>query len=201
MKLLGIHSAKGGGKSTFGSLLKHALKEQSLEARVVPFAGPLKEACTAIFGCDSIDNFYGTDDDKNKEATFWKEKLGEEFSTYRKILQTMGTDKFRKMLNENIWVLSFHRRLLSLQKYNDYLIIVDDVRFPNEAEFILRNGGTIIKVDHILRNVSNDPHLSEKPLPADYIKYSWMFDNVQQAQQVAISFAQSEIKNLLDIQL
>ncbi len=63
----------------------------------------------------------------------------------RRLMQTLGTDWARKMIAPNFWVLVAARRLTSMTGH----IVVEDVRFDNEAEMIRKLGGRVI---HIVRD-------------------------------------------------
>ena len=66
----------------------------------------------------------------------------------RELYQTLGTDWGRDMIDENIWVRQLENRL---KYYAGVDVVVSDVRFENEAEFIRLNSGTII---HIQRDTA-----------------------------------------------
>lgn len=61
----------------------------------------------------------------------------------RMAYQRFGTDFARKLINENVW----------LDLIPDGNVIISDVRFNNESEYIRDNGGTII---HIEREIMPD---------------------------------------------
>lgn len=91
-------------------------------------------------------------------------------TTPRLLLQSIGTQWGRMMINPNIWVLS------TLRKWNDNQNwIITDVRFPNEAEAIKERGGVLIKVERPgMKN--NDPHPSENALN-DYSDFDYFVLN------------------------
>lgn len=61
--------------------------------------------------------------------------------TPRLAMQTLGTEWGRGMIDPDLWVRAWHKRL-SCQ----YNIVADDVRFPNEAAAIKELGGTLIRI-------------------------------------------------------
>lgn len=76
--------------------------------------------------------------------------------TPRHILQTLGTEWGRELINESIWLLIMEQRIQNVGKD----IVITDVRFENEASWIRaqENG----KVVHITGRVkSRDAHKSE----------------------------------------
>jgi hypothetical protein len=54
----------------------------------------------------------------------------------------IGTDIGREMYGENVWVVKL---ITGLQEDADY--VIDDVRFPNEAEALRDAGFSILRVD------------------------------------------------------
>lgn len=85
-----------------------------------------------------------------------KKEIGDlEFIDVRQMLQIIGTDLIRKY-KPNWHVEQLEKDILS---YNDdYIITIDDVRFPNEVEAIKNLGGEVF---YIIRsnyfNISNHP--------------------------------------------
>jgi hypothetical protein len=61
----------------------------------------------------------------------------------RKLLQLVGTELGRELIGyENVWVDKLIQRALHIEN-----AVVDDCRFPNEAEALRRHGFTIIRVE------------------------------------------------------
>jgi hypothetical protein len=101
---------------------------------LISFAEPVKKIAVEQFGWN------GLKDDKG-----------------RKLLQLIGTDVGRGY-NEAIWIN------IALKKYNDIkkqnnLIVIDDVRFLNEAKFIKENKGILVRVNG--KNNQTGQHKSE----------------------------------------
>lgn len=63
----------------------------------------------------------------------------------RYLMQTLGTEWGRNMVCEDLWLRLAAHKL----KYSDSTMVVADVRFENEAEWIRQNGGLLI---HIFRD-------------------------------------------------
>jgi len=90
---------------------------------------------------------------------------GKKFNSIRDILQYLGTDLGRKLIDDDIWV----NRAMEVATE---LAVFTDVRFPNEIEAIRRNGGRVI---YIKRNKTidlNTEHASERavnPAMCDYM--------------------------------
>jgi len=81
----------------------------------------------------------------------------------RKILQNYGTNIFRKRIDSDWWVKDTVSRL---QKIDSDFIILTDVRFPNEIEFVARFFNvTAIRINREMnREKDFNEHESEKAL-------------------------------------
>ena len=63
----------------------------------------------------------------------------------REILQSLGTDWGRHMVSEDIWVKVLDKRIS--ERYSDFdVVIVSDIRFDNERDYIINNGGKVINI-------------------------------------------------------
>jgi len=89
--------------------------------------------------------------------------------TPRHAMQVIGTDLFRlhmgqefPHIGDNIWVKSLERRILE-QLQQGHSVVIDDIRFPNEAELIRKMGGLLIRITrpNVNQNVNNQ-HSSEQ---------------------------------------
>ena len=93
----------------------------------------------------------------------------------RRFLQVLGTEAVRDHLGENAWVDALD---LSIGRAGDPVnVVITDVRFPNEAEYVKDMGGTMLRISRL--NVDGTPfdnglskdHPSEAhiaSLPVDY---------------------------------
>lgn len=134
--IIGLVGFIGSGKGTVGDILeqKGFIKDS--------FAKPLKDACAVMFGW-SRELLEGDTEMSRKwreePDSYWSEKFGRQF-TPREALQKMGTEAGRDVFHKDIWVIS----LLNRAKGKD--VVVTDVRFQNEIEYIQGNGGIVIRV-------------------------------------------------------
>lgn len=64
-------------------------------------------------------------------------------TTARHILQTLGTEWGRNCMSNDIWLDCMMSRVASHLKNGDSMIVIDDVRFQNEAELIKKMGGEV----------------------------------------------------------
>lgn len=145
--LFGINGKARSGKDTLAKVFLEAGFTR------VAFADALKEATAVITGEPVA--FYH--DDVHKELTI--PHLG---VTRRKALQGVG-NTMRSVLGDQVWLL---RALLPYDNHEMNLVVVTDVRYPNEAEAIRKRGGCVIRV---LREGSGltgeaSAHVSEQTL-------------------------------------
>lgn len=97
---------------------------------------------------------------------------GEKDKKGRRLLQLLGTDVCRQCLGEDYWITKFQNKI-SRPIYADKVIIVDDVRFDNEAQMIKDLGGILIRIKR--RNFGHwlaglfKWHKSERKISEKYI--------------------------------
>lgn len=130
--LIGLYSPSPGcGKSTAARFL------QSQGFDVVSFAAPLRSMVFSLLldlGYTSGEAFVLLHERK-------EEVLPDLGVSTRHLLRTLGTEWGRTCVHPQLWLMSFRSRLAGLQ-----LVVVDDVRFPNEAQLIQQLGGQVWKV-------------------------------------------------------
>lgn len=152
MKFIGIAGKKGSGKTT----LADRLVAPQFHYRF-SFADPIRDACSVLF-----DDLCINDLALDWMATDKKAIIPSLGKSRRHIEQTLGTEWGRQLIHPEIWVILMRARLLSFVKSYPMtkLIVIDDVRFEDEAAFIRSMGGTIIHLHRpSLQEV--DPHASE----------------------------------------
>lgn len=150
--LIGVTGRKKSGKDTIG---KYLINEHGFVR--VAFADSLKKACKEIFGLTNKQLY----DDQIKEIVdrYWKHSP-------REILQNVGTELFRielpklcKFIDDDIWIRSVDRKIRKLRKRGYTKIVVTDVRFDNELDYIKKMKGYTWKVSRpsLLKDV--DPNI------------------------------------------
>jgi hypothetical protein len=137
--IIGLTGTKNSGKDTIGNYLanKYAFTK-------ICFAEPLKKSCQVIFG---FTNYQLNDvTAKEKIDPYWK-------YSPREILQKVGTELFRdklgqmfELIGDDIWVKILHRKITDMINDGVDRIVITDVRFPNEANYIKKQDGYIWKV-------------------------------------------------------
>jgi hypothetical protein len=76
--------------------------------------------------------------------------------TPRHAMQTLGAEWGRNLIDDALWVDTWRRRVLA----TDGPVVVDDVRFDNEAAAVRSLGGIVVLISH--SGVSVDEHASER---------------------------------------
>ncbi len=186
--LYGISGRKGNGKSLIATaILRHMFETH--ETCVMSFATKLKQICHILFGGENR-HWFGTDADKMETAPFvyWAKHLGENYSCARRIAQTVGTDIFRNNVHNNFWVLLAQKAMedtLANIPHDVCLVIFDDVRYENEAEWLHSKGGQILEVKYTGAKTYNDQHSSEKPLPPELIDGTATFKSKEEVDLFA----------------
>jgi hypothetical protein len=164
--IIGLVGYIGSGKGTVGDILV-----RDHQFYKFAFADALKDAVATMFmwprglleGDSNASRAF-----RERVDPWWSNKLGYEV-TPRLILQKFGTEACRNGIADNIWIAALEKRM---QGYQD--VVISDVRFPNEIDFVRSVGGVIIRVRR-----GEDPtdeelskmHISEtawKGLPVDY---------------------------------
>lgn len=139
-KIIGVLGLIGSGKDTLTQrLVTHHGYTQ------VSFADSLKDVCSAVFGWTR--ELLEGDTDLSREwrdtvDEWWAERLGIPGFTPRRALQLIGTDVLRTHLSQDIWVHRAHRSVQAI----DGPVVISDVRFQNEIEFMRSHGGSLIRV-------------------------------------------------------
>jgi len=88
--------------------------------------------------------------------------IDEHKDNFRLILQGWGTDFKRKLHGEDYWIKKMQ---IALTNLNTDCVIVPDVRFKNESQFIKNNHGIIIRVERETGHL--DKHISETELDSE----------------------------------
>lgn len=90
---------------------------------------------------------------------------GKELSTIRELLQFIGTDIGRELINQNIWINAAKENLVNLSKSGN--VVITDVRFENEQALINEMGGKVVTL--LRKGVESGSHASEQSLSSpDY---------------------------------
>jgi hypothetical protein len=127
LQLIGLVGRKGVGKDTAALYLErvHGFKR-------LAFADSLKTVCTAL---------YNVDPSVFHDPALKEEPIDGWGVTPRHIMQTVGTDMVRAHLGDDFWI----RRVASELPQEGH-VVISDVRFKHEADFIRSRGGLLVRI-------------------------------------------------------
>lgn len=127
--LIGIAGRARSGKDTVANFIVAAIGGYRYS-----FADPIR-AMLALLGVDMSDPYWQARKEEPIPA------LG---VSPRRMMQTLGTEWGRQLINPDLWLIMAHQRLLQ----SGPGMVISDVRFDNEAAWIRKHGGWII---HVIR--------------------------------------------------
>ena len=161
--LIGFTGPKRAGKDTAAQTLRQCFAEYDEELYIgqTSFAEPLYNMLREFVG-KKIDKLKNTDA-KDTETI---EPFG---CTLRHMIQTLGTDWGRDCIHKDAWVMSIQRNIDEATEElpsnaDAAIVLIPDVRFENEAEYVRTNGILI----HITKDqTEHDPHESENGVHRD----------------------------------
>jgi hypothetical protein len=159
VNLIGFVGKKGAGKTTCGELLQQLGRDNGLKIIRVSFADPLKRICSDLY-CFAYDispeAFYGSPSEKEQIHVGLGNRSG------REVMQFLGTGCF-KALTPDVWIAYLMRHIDVVIKYGADLVVIDDVRFADEAAAIRNRRGLVIQIDRegLPNNDSTNQHISE----------------------------------------
>ncbi|MBS1722828.1 MAG: hypothetical protein JSS66_07605 [Armatimonadetes bacterium] len=130
MKLIGVSGKKRSGKDTFYQFLAN---NPSLTVHRVAFADALKaEVYERILQPDGLARDLMENDDTKER--------------FRTLMQWWGTEYRRQLFRDDYWLVQL-ANTLEQWKDDDCIVVVTDVRFPNEFEFIRSRGGLNVRIE------------------------------------------------------
>lgn len=137
--LIAFAGRSGSGKDTAAFYISGLFSACNI--KTLSFAEPIKRGLVELFGFPDMSFF----EDRDK-----KESVHNRYSdkTPRQLMQWMGSDIFRNQVSSQHWIQLLERRVESMRMNKEAdIVIVTDVRFPDEVECIKNLGGTVIYID------------------------------------------------------
>lgn len=147
MKIIGICGYAGSGKDTLADMIMKRLPG----SRRASFADPMRAMLSAL----GVPDLWMVDRELKEKSI---PGLGR---SYRQLAQTLGTEWGRVCHGEDFWVRALANRL---EREGGKYALIPDVRFPNEAQWVLDSGGKMIRVVRPNAQPVN-PHESEQYVP------------------------------------
>lgn len=197
-KFIVLSGRKSSGKTTAANMIKDLLLKYNPNYKILitSFATPIKEFCKDVIGL-THDQVYGSEEQKNTETHIQWKTMPQEIQdgyayhvhgvaggpdtfakregclTAREVMQIFGTDIMRTFFHYDIWARA------PFYKYADSeydFVIIDDCRFPNEADVTLKNHGLLFRLTR--KPFPQDTHSSELAMD-DYpiTRYTGLIDN------------------------
>ena len=154
-RIIALTGPKGVGKTTFSQRLKEESKVLG-RIEILRFAGPLKEMLSKA-GILPPQAFTPEGKEDPRYGLCGK--------TPRWVMQTLGTEWGRQLIGENIWVEVVSNQI---DRTTADTVLIDDLRFENEARMVLDRGGEIWRVEREGIKYSGE-HASETPIPCDLV--------------------------------
>jgi hypothetical protein len=147
-KLIGVTGFARSGKDTFFSCGKKYLNSINKTSARYAFADVLKSECDPLtLQYSGISCFTSNDSEK---------------ALIRPLLVAYGTH-LRRQINPNCWIDRIRDDVSASLSANHYVFITD-VRFKNEAEWILSDGGVVINVCREGIGAANPDELEQSQL-------------------------------------
>ena len=135
MVILGIAGKAESGKTTFANLLKDQLENLNQRVILINYADYVKFIAEKYYNWNGEKDEYG-----------------------RQLLQTIGTEKGRNLVDKNLWV-DMVINTVQLAQLDFDVAIVADCRFPNEFDRWEERGDRIVKIKIERPNYEN--HLTD----------------------------------------
>lgn len=161
--IIGFTGLKGSGKDTAGKILV------ARGYKNIKFAGALKSMFRAYLSHVGI-NFEG-DQDRIIEGDLKETPLScLNNKTPREFMQLLGTEFGRNLIGDDFWV---EATIAHARNYKN--VVITDVRFPNEAQAIIANGGQLYRIQRDTEENAYSLHESEShinSLPVDSVIYN-----------------------------
>ena len=198
--VIGLSGKIRSGKSRVAKIFKEVLEEDGKTCEVKSFASPIYEIVSRLYRS----NIKEIQRDKRDNVPIYihtrKSNSGLILSNYREILQTIGTTA-RDCGDENVWVNSLfgcdNEKIMGEFTWATDYWIIDDVRFPNEAQRILDCNGKLIRINR--PDSDDNKHIIENSLN-DWDKWDLVIENDQSTKKKRNKELTKTVKEFLGVQ-
>ncbi len=156
VRLIGVGGRKGHGKDAFAHLL-------GSNWEVIAMSDPLYEAVLRLDPPIKVSGKYMNISCFLREQCKGDWVVAKRNPDVRQMLQKLGTDVVRDLIDVDAWVKMMKRKVLShIQAGRN--IAVTGIRFPNELQAIRQMGGLTVWVERTALDHEADTHASEMSL-------------------------------------
>lgn len=155
MKIIGISGKKYAGKDTLCNGITATLSDVRITR--IGFADALKDEVCAACGVT-------------------REYMEKNKALFRPILQWWGTEFRRNVHGENYWIDRLHDRVQEAEKAGCQVVIITDVRFQNEYDYVAQTPRSVL----LRVNSNRTAPLTDKP------------DTLQHTSETALDTAKFE---------
>jgi hypothetical protein len=175
MLIVGITGRAQHGKDTLAQMLQRHLEERLLDVRIRRFAGALKRLLLVVNPVITPTLRYG-----EIIAELGEEEAKLQYPEIRRLLQQLGTG-VRDIVGEDAWIRALKRELDTRWADNPLgppdIIIIPDVRFPNEADWVrVARNGILVRVVRPGVEATDPTHESERYVDTLKVDYEVLND-------------------------
>lgn len=175
-QLIALNGFKRSGKNTVANLIAELVPGKTVQ---VGFADKVKHLSALALGYEGTDEELVLFMDHLKENGWVSSRLDDEFEGTQKVipgrsyLQNVGSEA-RAVLGDTIWI----DQVLPRVQWSSYnpgatfypntdVVVITDLRFPNEAERVLGLGGVVWRINR--PGIDSDGHASEQRLEGNLV--------------------------------
>lgn len=176
MKVIALTGPKRVGKTTVANAISDNVDRQ---VEIMSFADPMRLMLQAM----------GVRSDLMHNQSMKETPIAGLGKSARQLLQTLGTEWGRGMVAEDIWLWAMEKRVQQAKYEGAKIIIIDDCRFDNEAEWIVQQDGAVILLERTGFEYGIDSHASEQPINKMYIDMVCDANDEYKAAERIIEFA------------
>lgn len=138
VNIIGLGHYSGVGKDTAANLLKLEAESEGINCSVLSFASPIKELCQDYFhhlGVECEDH-YNTKEGRAKRSLPLKR------TNIKNVVELwVSVGNYFRQINPDVWIEALNNRLP-----DSGLVVIPDVRFLNEVDWIQSKSGKCIKM-------------------------------------------------------
>lgn len=167
MKIIGITGRARTGKDTLAGFLveNHGFAKITL-------AGPIRRFVGELTGLTEAEL---TDGPLKEAPLAWLGGVSP-----RRMMQTLGTEWGRNTIADELWLLVAQRQIEQAKRDGKAGVVISDVRFDNEAQFVKALGGRIVRLQRY-GAAAVASHVSEAGVAEELVSFTFENDGPRHA--------------------